>query len=163
MRIRVVFTIVGLAFALVLAGKKPEESERAVSAGEVPAAARAALEKLAAGAPLSAFSEEVEHGHTFYEGSFTASSGHGVDALVTPAGDLVEIEERVDLAGVPAAVAQAAQAAAGQAELRFEKKTLVLYEVKFRQGSHVHELVLTPDARRVEEEVERSGQEEEAD
>jgi hypothetical protein len=159
MRIRIVLTIVALAFALAFAGKKAEESERAVSANEVPAAARAALEKVAAGAALTAFSAEVEHGHTFYEGSFTASSGHGVDALVTPTGDLVEIEERVDLAGVPGAVAQAAKTAAGQAELRFEKKTLVLYEVKFRQGSRVHELVLTPDARRVEEEVERAGEE----
>jgi hypothetical protein len=159
MRIRLVLTIVALGFALVLAGKEPEESERAVSAGEVPAAARAALEKLADGAALTAFSEEIEHGHTFYEGSYRTSSGRGVDALVTPTGDVVEIEESVDLAGVPAAVAQAAKAAAGPAELRFEKKTLVLYEVKFRQGDRVHELVLTPDARRVEEEVERAGEE----
>ena len=76
--------------------------------------------------------------------------------LVTSTGDLVEIEEKVDADNVPAAVLKAARQAAGQGTpLAFEKKTMILYEVKFRKGDNRHELLLTPDARRTDEEVEK--------
>lgn len=146
------------------------EVERQVTEAEVPAAALAALKKLAAGAKLTAFSEESEHGHTFYEGSWKAKSGRNVDVLVTPGGDLVEIEESVGADGTPAAVQKAAQKAAGKdAKIAFEKKTMILYEVKFTKGGRGHELLLTPDGRRVEEEVKKAkkakagGEDEEAD
>ena len=141
--------------------KHEEETERAVSAKEVPAAALATLKKLAAGAQITEFAEEIEHGHTFYEGSWKAPSGGNMDVLVTAAGDLVEIEEQVTLDRVPATVLAAARKAAGaDARIGFEKKTLILYEVKFRKGDAWHELLLTADGRCVEEEVERGGDEE---
>lgn len=134
-----------------------EEAEREVTARQVPAAALAALKELAAGAEITEFAEEIEHGHTFYEGSWKARSGAKMDVLVTPTGGLVEIEERVSADQVPAEVLKAAQKAAGKrAELGFEKKTMILYEVKFRKGERRHELLLTPDGRRVQEEVEKA-------
>jgi len=39
--------------------------------------------------------------------------------------------------------------------LAFEKKTMILYEVKFTKGEGRHKLLLTPDVRRVEEEVQK--------
>lgn len=144
--------------------KQPSEAERKVTEAEVPAAALATLKKLAAGAKIYEFAEEVEHGHTFYEGSWKARSGTKMDVLVTPTGDLVEIEERVDLDKVPGAVLKAARKAAGKgARLAFEKKTLILYEVKFRKANGRHELLLTPDGRCVEEEVEKGKRHEDDD
>ena len=143
-------------------GKKPEETERRVAAADLPAAARTALEKLAGGRTITAFAEEVEYGHTFYEASWSGASGKNVDALVTASGDLVEIEERVDEGDIPSAVLAAARAAAGRdTEVGFEKKTMVLYEAKFHKGDRLHEVLLTPDARRVEEETEEAGEERE--
>ncbi len=132
------------------------EAERKVTEAEVPAAALAALKHLAAGAEITEFAEEIEHGSTFYEGSWKTPAGDNMDVLVTPTGDLVEIEEQVGADKVPPAVLKAAQKAAGKdAPLAFEKKTMILYEVKFTKGQARHELLLTPDGRRVEEEVEK--------
>jgi len=132
------------------------EAERKVTEAEVPAAALAALKKLAAGAEITEFTEEIEYGHTFYEGSWKSPAGANMDVLVTPTGDLVEIEEQVGIEVVPAAALKAARKAAGKdTKLEFEKKTMILYEVKFEKDKARHELLLTPDGRRVEEQVEK--------
>ena len=134
----------------------PAEVERKVTEAQVPAAALATLNKLAGRAKITEFAEEIEQGHTFYEGSWKARSGAEMDVLVTRTGDLVEIERRVGAKQVPAAVRKAARKAAGKGpDLAFEKKTMILYEVKFQKGNSRHELLVTPDGRHVEHEVER--------
>lgn len=141
---------------------QPTEAERQITEAEVPAAALTALKKLAAGAEITNFAEEIEHGSTFYEGSWKIPSGANMDVLVTPAGDLVEIEEQISIDNVPAAALEVAKKAAGKkTDLAFEKKTMILYEVKFQKGESRHELILTPDGRRVEESVEKGKPEDE--
>ena len=132
------------------------EFERKVSKEDVPKAALATLKKLAGRAKITEFAEEIEHGHTFYEGSWKSRSGANIDVLVTKSGALVEIEEQVDTDKVPSAVLKAARKAAGKGtRLVCEQKTMILYEVKFSKDNTRHELLLTPDGRRVEEEVEK--------
>lgn len=142
-----------------------QEQEREVKESEVPAAAIKTLKQLVGDAEIHEFAEEIEYGHTFYEGSWKSPSGHNMDVLVTETGDLVEIEERVDADKVPSGTMKAARQAAGKdAEMRFEKKTALYYEVKFSKDGRRHELLLTPDGRRVEEEIEdRPGRDEEED
>jgi len=141
-----------VVYATQAVKEKEDDTERKVTETKVPTAALATLKKLAAGAKITEFAEEIEHGHTFYEGSWKAPTGGNVDVLVTSTGDVVEIEEQVGADQVPAAVLAAAQKAADKnAQLAFEKKTMLLYEVKFQKGSQQHELLLTPDGRRVEE------------
>ncbi len=148
--------LLGVILCALAYAAEGDEAEREVTEAEVPAAALAALKKLARGAEITEFAEEVEHGHTFYEGSWRTPAGANMDVLVTPTGDLVEIEEQVGADAVPAAVLEAARKAAGKdAKLAFEKKTMILYEVKFQKGDRRYELLLTPDARRVEEEIEK--------
>jgi len=134
--------------------KEAEETERKITEAEVPEAALATLKKLAAGAEIIEFTEEVEYGHTFYEGTWKNPAGANVDVLVTPTGDLVEIEEQISTDKVPAAALKAAQKEAGKdTKLAFEKKTTILYEVKFQKGDMGHELLLSPDGRTIEQEV----------
>jgi len=143
---------------------KSGEVERKVTEAEVPAAALATFKKMAAGAKLTEFAEEIEHGHTFYEGSWKSPAGGNVDVLVTPAGDVVEIEEIVGADQVPAVVLAVAQKAADKdAQLAFEKKTTILYEVRFQKGNSQKELLLTPDGRRIEQEAEKGKQDEDED
>jgi len=72
---------------------------------------------------------------------------------VTDAGDLVEIEETVPAGKVPGPARAAAEKEAGMgATLRWEKKTMILYEVHFKKGGKSREMILTPDWRRVHEE-----------
>lgn len=143
-------TLAALGSLFALAAAKPnekDEQERKIKESEVPPPALAALKKLAGTATITQFEEEIEHGDTFYEGSWKQASGK-VDALVTAAGDLVEIEEIVPADAVPKVVLNAAQKAAGAtAGLRFEKKTTVLYEVKFRKNDRRHEVVFSPTGR----------------
>jgi hypothetical protein len=155
-KLTAVLILLGVVLCAMAYAAKTGESERKVTKEDIPAAALATLKKLAAGAEIAEFAEEVEHGHTFYEGSWKTPSGANVDVLVTPTGDLVEIEEQVDADNVPAAVLKAAKEAAGKGtQLAFEKKTMILYEVKFRKGDERHELVLTTDARRNEKKDEK--------
>jgi hypothetical protein len=139
---------------LVLAGDGDanEESEREVKESEVPAAALSALRKLAAGATLTEFAEEVEHGHKFYEGSWKGKDGN-VDGLVTESGDVVEIEEMIPDSSVPSAVrAELAKAFGSDARIEVERKTLVVYEGHFSKGGKEVEMLLTPDGRPYHEE-----------
>jgi hypothetical protein len=134
-----------------------EESERQVTKAEVPEDALKMLKKLAGRAEITEFAEEIEFGNTFYEGSWKSPSGANIDVLVTKSGDLVEIEEQVNQDDVPKTVLKVAKKKAGKgATLTFEKKTMVLYEVKFSKDDTRHELLLTPDGRRVEEETEKA-------
>ena len=88
--------------------------------------------------------------------------GAAVDVLVTKDGALVEIEETIPAGKLPAAALKAAKKAAGRsAELSCEKKTMILYEVKFSKNGARHELLLTPDGRTVEEEIEKGKAEDE--
>lgn len=137
----------------------PVEQEREVTADEVPDAAMMTLLKLAGDAAFTEFAEEIEHGGTFYEGSWVGKAGMHVDALVTARGDLVEIEEGIGPDDVPAAVRKVAGKAAGDAGMKFERKTMILYEVKFRKGGKYHEVLLTPDGRILEREQESAGEE----
>jgi hypothetical protein len=125
----------------------PAESERRVTEAEVPKPALATLKKQAGGAAITEFAEEIEHGHTFYEGSWKGPHGN-VDCLVTAAGALVEIEESVPADSVPEAVREAASNAAGDgAKPDFEKKTLILYEIHFTKDGKAHEAIFTADGR----------------
>lgn len=138
----------GVASASLVRAMGPhEESERQVKESELPAAALAALKKLAGDAKLTEFAEEKEHGGTFYEGSWKGPHGN-VDALVTASGDLVELEEAVPFDAIPKAVQDRATQAAGKdAKVFVEKKTYIMYEVKFRKGDRRHEVLYSPDGR----------------
>jgi len=140
------------------------ESERQVTKEEVPEAALATLKKLAGRADITEFAEEIEQGHIFYEGSWKSQSGANMDVLVTKSGALVEIEEQVDDDKVPSAVLKAANKAAGKdAKLIFEQKTMILYEVKFQKDNSQQELLLTPDGRISEQEVQKGKSDDEED
>jgi hypothetical protein len=149
----------GIAVALLggliaVAQNKPAplEQERKVKEAEVPKAALDALKKTADKATITEFAEEIEHGNKFYEGSWKGPDGN-VDALVTEAGDLVEIEEVISAAKVPAPARAAAEKEAGKdTKLTWEKKTLVMYEVHYKKGDKGQEMILTPDGRSFHEE-----------
>jgi hypothetical protein len=66
----------------------------------------------------------------------------------------VEIEVQIDAGKVPAEVLKVVREAAGKdTELMFEKKTMILYEVKFGKDEYSREMLFTPDGRLVEQEI----------
>jgi hypothetical protein len=127
--------------------KGKEEKERVIKESEVPPAVMAAFKKVAGTAKIDKFEEEMEHGHKYFEASFTTPDGK-TDVLVSESGEVIEIEEGIPAGKVPAAVKAAAEKEAGKdAKLTFEKKTVTMYEVKFTKADKKHELVLMPDGR----------------
>lgn len=123
------------------------EQEMTVKEQQVPAAALKALQEMAKPAKIVEFAREIEHGHTYYEGSWKGDHGR-IDALVTADGEIVEIEEGIQTARLPKAILEAARKAAGKdGEIRAEKKTIVLYEVKYRRDGKRHEVVYSADGR----------------
>ncbi len=123
------------------------EQERQVQESEVPEAALSALKKLAGSNAFTAFAEEVEHGITYYEGSWKGANGN-VDGLVTKAGDVVEIEESIAKGKAPAGVRKAAAKGAGEGtEMTFERKTVYLYEIHFTREGKKAEMVFSADGR----------------
>lgn len=135
------------ASALAREAAEAGESERVVQPSEVPPQALAALERLAGQATIEELAQEVEHGRTFYEGSWNGPAGR-TDALVTPAGDVVELEEMIPAGSVPAAVTTELQRAASDASFTVERKTVYLYEGHFDRHGKEQEVLLTPDGRR---------------
>lgn len=142
---------------------KPQDYEKKVKEAEVPAPALAALKKLAGGAAFTEFAEEVEHGHKYYEGTWKGPDG-SVDALVTEAGDVIEIEESMPGAKVPAGVRAAAEKAAGK-DASFERKTVYMYEIHYKKDGKTHEMIFTADGRVFREEGgdEKKGDEKDED
>jgi len=127
------------------------EQERVVKESEVPAAALAALKKLAGSASITEFAEEIEHGAKFFEGSWKGPDGN-VDGLVTESGTVVEIEESIPTEKVPAAVRAAAAKGVGEGtKISFERKTMYLYEIHFDKDGKEGEMLFTPDGRRTAE------------
>ncbi|MCG3127730.1 MAG: hypothetical protein CHACPFDD_02600 [Phycisphaerae bacterium] len=125
--------------------------ERKVKQSEVPPAALTALQKLAGGAALTEFAEEIEHGHKYFEGSWKGPDGN-VDGLVTETGDVVELEESVPADKVPAGVRAAAEKESGKdAKSAWERKTLYLYEVHFKKDGKGREMIFLADGRRFHE------------
>ncbi len=162
LRLTIVAALIAMLCATAHAAKDKQKSkgsgeiERKVTEKQVPAAALKTLKKLARKAEITEFAEEIEHGSTFYEGSWKTKAGANMDVLVTKAGDLVEIEEQIPTKKLPSAALKAAQKLAGKgAKISCESKTMILYEIKFTRGDARHEVLLTPDGRIVEQETEK--------
>jgi hypothetical protein len=151
------------AFAQNKPAEQPKSSERKVKEADVPKAALETLKKMAAGAAFTEFAEEIEHGHKFFEGSWKGPHGN-IDGLVTETGDMVELEESVPADQVPAAVKAEVEKSSGKdAKPTYEKKTLILYEAHYKKDGKTHEVIVTPDGRRMEEEKQDGDKDEDED
>jgi len=121
-----------------------EEDEDEVPISRIPQAARAALLKYAGGAPLKEVEREKENGVELYSAEWKAN-GREHEAKVTADGVLVELEEKVPAGAVPAAVRSAAtKLFPNGAKVKFQKKTIVLYEVEAKVAGKEREVLISP-------------------
>lgn len=152
-----VLVLTGGAFVAAQEKKAAQDYEKKVKESDVPPAALAALKKLASGAPITEFAEEMEHGHKFYEGTWKGSDG-SVDGLVSESGDVVELEESIPGDKATAGARAAAERETGKGtSAQWERKTVYLYEVHFKKDGKGHEVIFTADGRRFYEEAAMTG------
>ncbi len=119
-----------------------EDEDEALPVEQVPAAARDALLELSGKAEIMKFERESEHGVVLYQAEWM-TDGRKHEATVTAEGGLIELEEEVPAADVPAAVQRAAaKVFSSGAKLEYEKKTLVVYEVEGKVNGREREVVI---------------------
>jgi hypothetical protein len=145
-----------LAFAVSVAGAAqqpapahPEKPKAAPSA--LPAPVLAAFKAAYPHATLKAAAEEKENGKVVWEVEST-EGGLGRDLLYTPDGSVVEIEEEVKSAQLPAPVAAAVKAQFPAARIvkgeRVTRGATVTYELELA-GASRKSVVLTPEGKTV--------------
>jgi hypothetical protein len=139
-----------LAAALTVAMQQEPDQEQRVTRRDLPAAVARTVDAQGHGATIRGFSKEKEHGQTFYEVELRVN-GHSRDVLIDTAGAVVEVEEQVDIATLPAAVREALIAAAGSGKLRSVESVMrggqTAYEGHVSTNGKWSEIKVGPDGK----------------
>jgi hypothetical protein len=123
--------------------------ERQLKKSDLPPAVQRTADAQSQGATVRGYSSEMEHGKLEYEVALTVN-GRSRDVSIAPDGSLLEIEEEVALAELPAAVragleAKAAPGTITTVESITKHGTLVAYEAQVRTGGKRSEIQVGPD------------------
>jgi hypothetical protein len=137
--------------AVVVLAISAASAERKIKRSDLPAAVQAAIAAQSKGAKVRGFSEEKEHGQTYYEAEFQVS-GHTKDVLMDPQGKVMEVEEEVALDKLPAPVREGLMAKAPSSKLvKVESLTkqgkLVAYEAQVIAKGKKSEIQVGPDGK----------------
>jgi hypothetical protein len=127
--------------------------ERKIGRRDLPAAVARTAATESKGAKVRGYSQEKENGQTYYEVKLTVK-GHHRDVLIDSTGTVVEVEEQVKLADVPAAVRDSLKAAVGKGKVTgVESVTkggrVVAYEARVNTNGKRSEVSVDPDGKRI--------------
>src|SRR5215470_17737883 len=127
--------------------------EKKINRSDLPAAVEKTVAEQSKGATVKGFSKEVEDGKTIYEVELTVN-GHGKDIAMDAQGNVVEVEEEVDMASLPPAVKDGLTKAAGKGEISkvetlTKKGKLVAYEAVVKTGSKESEIQVGLDGKKL--------------
>lgn len=124
---------------------------------KVPVAAREALIVQAGSAKIDEVVVQDHDGAKVYEAAWE-SEGIVREALVTASGDVVVLEEEIAANAAPRPVRQTAGKAFPKgAKLRFEKRTVILYEVEAEIDGKESHIIVAPTGQRFDEEKSGEG------
>jgi len=138
---------IGLFFSITQA------QEKKIRRSQLPPAVERAVAKESEGATIKGFATEIEHGQRFYEAELVVN-GHTKDMLFDKNGNIVEVEEQVDLDSLPAAVQDALKSAARSGKIEaVESLTkngqLVAYEAHVKTGAKRSEIQVGPNGEKL--------------
>ena len=140
-RFRALMAVVFLMPVLAYAG------DTRVTLTDLPAAVLRAVQRETKGTTIRSISRETENGRTVYEVE-TDAAGRTKDLLFDANGTILEIEEEIAAADVPAAALTAITRTAGRGKVtKIEKVTkgaAISYEAQI-QGARMSEVVVRPD------------------
>jgi len=143
--------------ALVFLGASGCAHHHSVKLEQVPDAARAVIQTHTAGAEICRIKQKQKDGQTVYKVKYK-KDGREHELKVSAAGDLLELEEKVTLDELPAAVrATVEEETAGGEIKKLEKETeggKTFYEVKFKKDGKKHEVEINPDGSVLKRETE---------
>jgi hypothetical protein len=121
-----------------------------------PQAVTASIQRAFPQATIGACKAEHEHGKAIFEVKLTRPGGDKIEVDVAPGGEILQIEEKIAVDALPAAVKKAfaaryPRAKASGAEKQIAGKT-VRYELAFQVGTARKEATFAADGAFVEEE-----------
>jgi hypothetical protein len=148
--------IVGISvFAALLlsASIANAQEERKVRRNQLPAAVEKTVAAESQGATIKGFSREVEKGKTYYEAEMSIN-GRGKDILMDTKGNVVEVEEQVEIATLPQAVQDGLKQAAGTGTIEMVESLtkngkLVGYEGHVKRGNKRSEIQVGPNGEKL--------------
>ena len=148
--------IVGISLfaALLLAASMANaQEEKKIRRKQLPAAVEKTVAAESQGATIKGFAREVEKGKTYYEAEMSIN-GHAKDILMDTRGNIVEVEEQVDMATLPASVQDALKQAAGTGTIEMvesltKKGKLVAYEGHVKRGNKRSEISVGPNGEKL--------------
>jgi uncharacterized membrane protein YkoI len=149
--------IVGLWGCAAICGKGAREQAgaKAISLSDVPAPARATIERLTAGGEIKKLERAEEEGKVIYDVEGTVG-GKTVEYDVASDGTVLTSEASVPYASLPQVVRAAAEKYFGSAEglkaSRELEKGQTFYEVEGKKGGATRALKLTDKGKIIEEE-----------
>ncbi|MGH9763517.1 MAG: hypothetical protein ACREDR_42930 [Blastocatellia bacterium] len=123
--------------------------ERPVKMKDLPPAVQKTVTEQSKGAKLRGLSTEVENGKTEYEAELIVD-GHSRDVSMNADGEVIEVEEQVELASLPDVVQTALKKQAGKGRITKVESVnqtgkLVFYEAQVRTGTKHREIRIKPD------------------
>ena len=141
-------------------GEHGDEEARAVALADVPAGAKAAIEKAAGKNEVTGVKSEDAFGVTVYEAAWNV--GEMVHEVVVSAdGTVLEMEEVVATTDAPQAVQDAvAKQFPKGSTVEVEKKTMVFYSAEAMIGDEEKEILLTGTGQMVEVEADEDHEDE---
>lgn len=130
--------------------------EKKINRSDLPPSVEKTVASQTEGATIRGFSEETENGQTLYEAKLLVN-GHKKNLLMDTSGELVEVEEQVELDSLPAAVRDGLQAKAGKGKIiKVESLTkhgkVVAYEAKVMTDGKKSEVQVGSDGRPLDHE-----------
>ena len=131
-------------------------SEKRISKDALPPAVQKTAAAQSTGATVTGYSQDREDGKLEYEVEMTVAD-HSKDVTIAPDGQLLEIEEQVQLAALPADVQAGLHKKAGHGSItKVESLTkhgaLVAYEAQVRNGAKRFEVQVGPQGQTLEHE-----------
>ena len=132
-RVAAVATVLAMCCAVSAFGQ-----EKKVKKSDLPAAVQKTADEQSKGATVRGYSQDTEDGKVEYEVQLTVN-GHSKDITMDPQGNVMEIEEEVEIKALPAEVRaglekQAGKATVGKVESLTKHGSLVAYEAQVRDG-----------------------------
>jgi hypothetical protein len=148
--------LVTLCIAALLSVTGLPAQEKKIQRSDLPPAVERTVAEQSQGAKIHGFSREVENGATYYEAELVVD-GHSRDILIDKDGQIVEVEEEVVIADLPASVRAGLQAKAGKGKLTKVESIrkydhLVAYEAQVLTGNKHSEVQVGPDGKPLDHE-----------
>src|ERR1700686_1384739 len=139
-------TVLALCCAVSACGQ-----EKKLKKSDMPAAVQKTADEQSKGATVRGYGRETEDGKVAYEVQLTIN-GHSKDVTMDPEGNVMEIEEEVDMKTLPAEVRaglekQAGKATVGKVESLTKHGSLVAYEAQVRDGKKHSEIQVGPNGK----------------